>query len=275
MRYWSVVFGLMAVLVVGASLYGLVDPDWWLPKNVSLHSPLHFGAEVDHLFILIMVITGVVFVATQIAFTWVLWRFSSDRQKTASFMHGSHRLEVIWTIAPAAILVFIALYQIGAWTEIKFRGNQPRVSTHADVTAKQFQWRVRYPGADGVMNTPDDLHMVNDLRFVKNKPVVINLRTLDVLHSFYLPELRIKQDAVPGLTIPVWFDADQPGTFDIVCAELCGWGHTKMRGQITIYDTQEEFDEWMRNALLEQGRSQLNPTQVASTTASVATGGNQ
>ncbi len=274
MRYWSILFGVMGVLFVGSTLYGLVDPTWWLPKNISLRSPMHFGAEVDHLFILILWITGVVFVAVQLVMCWAMWRYSSDRNPKATFMHGSHRLEVIWTILPAAILVFIALYQIGAWTEIKFRSNQPKVAPLADVTARQFQWKIRYPGPDGVMNTADDLHLVNDLRFVKNEPVVINLRTQDVLHSFYLPELRIKQDAVPGLTIPVWFDADTAGTYDIVCAELCGWGHTKMRGQITIYDTQRDFDEWMKSALLEQGRSQLNPPLIAPNTASVAQGGN-
>lgn len=273
MRYWSILFGLVGILFVGSTLYGLIDPVWWLPKNVSLHSPMHFGAEVDHLFVLILWITGVVYIAVQLVMCWVLWRFSREKSPKATFMHGSQRLEVIWTLLPAAILVFIALYQIGTWTEIKFRSSQPKVEPLADVTARQFQWKVRYPGPDGRMNTPDDLHLVNDLRFVKDKPVVINLHTQDVLHSFYLPELRIKQDAVPGLTIPVWFDADQAGKFDLVCAELCGWGHTKMRGQITIYDTQREFDEWMKSALLEQGRSQLNPGSTP-TTASVSAGGN-
>jgi cytochrome c oxidase subunit 2 len=262
-------FGLIALMVVGAFLYGRFDPDWWLPRNVSQHSPMHLGAEIDHLYFLILWITGLVFIGTMAALCWVMWRYSSDHNKKATFMHGSQRLEVIWTILPAAILVFIALYQIGAWTEIKFRSNQPKVEPLADVTARQFQWKIRYPGPDGRMGTSDDLHTVNDLRFVKEKPIVVNLRTQDVLHSFFLPELRVKQDAVPGLTIPVWFDADTAGTFDIVCAELCGWGHTKMRGVVTIYDTQAEFDEWMKGALLEQNRSQLNPT-----TASVATGGN-
>jgi cytochrome c oxidase subunit 2 len=98
---------------------------------------------------------------------------------------------------------------------------------------------------------------VNDLHFVKNKPALINLKTQDVLHSFFLPQFRIKQDAVPGLTIPVWFDSDQSGQFELVCAELCGWGHYKMRSKVTVHETQSQFDDWMRNQLREQARDQV------------------
>ncbi|MCZ2111376.1 MAG: hypothetical protein LC118_17705 [Dehalococcoidia bacterium] len=88
----------------------------------------------------------------------------------------------------------------------------------------------------------------------------MHLRSTDVLHSFYLPQMRIKQDAVPGLTIPVWFDSDRSGSFDLACAELCGWGHYKMRGKVTVHDTQAGFDEWLQQALAEQNRSQLAAT---------------
>ena len=118
---------------------------------------------------------------------------------------------MIWTIIPAAILVFIALYQMGTWASIKFRSAAPKVQPLAEVTGRQFQWVMRYPGPDGRLHTPDDLHMVNDLHFVKGKTALIYLKSTDVLHSFFLPQLRIKQDAVPGLTIPVWFDADRAG----------------------------------------------------------------
>ena len=81
---------------------------------------------------------------------------------------------------------------------------------------------------------------------VKVTPVLIQLKSKDVLHSFFLPQMRIKQDAVPGLTIPVWFDADEAGHYEIVCAELCGWGHYKMKGGLTVHETQAQFDEWMK-----------------------------
>jgi cytochrome c oxidase subunit 2 len=260
---------LAAVFSVGVYLYAPFDAAWWLPHNVSTRGPLALGAEVDHLFIIILVITGLVFIGTQIALVYVMWKYPAAPGRKAWYLHGSQRLEVIWTIVPAAILVFIALYQMGAWTKIKFRTNQPKIKPIAEVTARQFQWKIKYPGADGKLNTADDLHMVNDFHFVKDTPTVIHLRSEDVLHSWFLPNMRIKQDAVPGLTIPVWFDSDESGTFDLVCTELCGWGHYKMRGVVTVHDTQKDFDEWFARAAKEQSRDQL----TASTTAEPATGG--
>ena len=225
--------------------------------GVDYHSLSTGGRQVDHLYILILVITGVVFIGTQVALVWALWKFPHSVAPRARYFHGSQRLEVIWTIIPAAILVFIALYQMGAWTSIKFQTAKPKVQPTAEVTARQFQWRIRYPGPDGRIGTADDLHTINDLHIVKGRPAVIHLKTEDVLHSFFLPHLRIKQDAVPGLTIPVWFDSDESGTFEIVCAELCGWGHTKMRGLMTVHESTESFDDWVEAALREQNRSQL------------------
>ncbi|MBX6313551.1 MAG: cytochrome c oxidase subunit II, partial [Isosphaeraceae bacterium] len=215
------------------------------------------GREIDHLFLLILWITGLVFIGTQIALGWVTWRYAADTSRRAEYFHGSQRLEVIWTIIPAAILVFIALYQMGTWANAKFRSNAPKVKPIARVTARQFQWLVQYPGPDGKIDTPDDLHLVNDLRFIKGQPTLIELKSRDVLHSFFLPQLRIKQDAVPGLTIPVWFDANKAGDYDLVCAELCGWGHYKMRAMVKVYDNQAQFDEWMAQALREQSRDQV------------------
>jgi cytochrome c oxidase subunit 2 len=119
---------------------------------------------------------------------------------------------------------------------------------------------MRYPGPDGRLNSSDDLITVNDLHFVKNKQALIYLKSSDVLHSFYLPHLRIKQDAVPGITIPVWFDSDTAGHFELVCAELCGWGHYKMRGKVTIHETEAEFQQWVDDQLAEQNRSQVTAT---------------
>ena len=108
----------------------------------------------------------------------------------------------------------------------------------AEVTGRQFQWMIRYPGLDGKFRTADDLFTINDLHFVKDQKTLIHLQSKDVLHSFFLPALRIKQDAVPGLKIAVWFDADQAGHYELVCAELCGWGHGRMRGNVTVHATQ-------------------------------------
>ena len=265
MRYWSVLFGLAALVCVGVFAYSPFHPDWWLPNLASdpNHTVSTFGREIDSLYVIILVITGVAFIGTQIALVWVTWKYldRTDAQgrpvRPATYFHGSQRLEVIWTIVPASVLVFIALYQMGTWASIKFRSAAPKVRPLAQVTARQFQWVMTYPGPDGKLNTPDDLHLVNDLHFVKDKTALIYLKSSDVLHSFFLPQMRIKQDAVPGLSIPVWFDSDRAGTFDLACAELCGWGHYKMRGNVTVHENQAEFDDWMQKALEAQNVSQV------------------
>jgi cytochrome c oxidase subunit II len=264
-RYWSVLFALAAVFSIGAFVYAPFNPDWWLvnPPGEHPHVASTMGRDIDSLFLIILWITGIVFIGTQVVLVWVAWKYVDRPGRVATYFHGSQRLEVIWTIIPAAILVFIALYQMGTWASIKFRSAAPRVQPLAEVTARQFQWVMRYPGPDGKLHTPDDLHMVNDLHFVKGKTALISLRSSDVLHSFFLPQLRIKQDAVPGLEIPVWFDSDRAGKYELVCAELCGWGHYKMRGNVTVHDKQSDFDEWQRDALEKQNQSQWKLTVAA------------
>jgi cytochrome c oxidase subunit 2 len=266
-RYWSVLFGVAAFLSVLAFVYAPFSPDWWVPEaGTPAHVISTFGREIDSLFIIILWITGIVFIGTQVVLVWSQYRFADELDaqgkpvRPAQYFHGSQRLEVIWTIIPAAILVFIALYQMGTWASIKFRSAAPRVPALAEITGRQFQWVMRYPGADSKLNTRDDLFTVNDLHFVKNKQALIYLKSSDVLHSFFLPILRIKQDAVPGMTIPVWFDSDTAGDFELVCAELCGWGHYKMRGKVTIHETEAEFQKWFDEQMAEQNRSQLTMT---------------
>ncbi len=129
MRYWSILFALAALFSVGAFLYAPFSPDWWLPNpaNDHLHVVSTFGREIDSLFLIILVITGIVFIGTQVVLVWVSYRYADQKDdqgqpvRRAQYFHGSQRLEVIWTIIPAAILVFIALYQMGTWASIKFR----------------------------------------------------------------------------------------------------------------------------------------------------------
>jgi len=264
-RYWSLLFALAAIFSVGTFLYAPFAPDWWLPNPLSNyhHVVSTFGREIDSLFLIILAITGLVFIGTQVVLVWASYRFVDQKDATgrplrpSRYFHGSQRLEVIWTIIPAGILVFIALYQMGTWASIKFRSAAPKVAPIAEITGRQFQWVMRYPGPDGKLNTQDDLFTVNDLHFVKNRTALIYLKSSDVIHSFFLPHMRIKQDAVPGLTIPVWFDADTAGKYDLVCAELCGWGHYKMRGSVTVHETTEEFQKWLDDKLAEQSQSQL------------------
>ena len=268
MRYWSLFFGIVALACVATFVYAPFDAEWWLPagpdaKLGHLHSASSIGKQIDALFVIILWITGAVFVGTQVVLVWAAWKFADRPGRIANYFHGSQRLELIWTIIPAVFLLFIALYQMQTWADVKFRANSPNVVPIAEVTGRQFQWLMRYPGLDGKFHTSDDVHTINDLHFVKDQTTLIQVQSKDVIHSFFLPQLRIKQDAVPGLKIPVWFDADQAGRYELVCAELCGWGHYKMRAMVTVHETQADFDRWIESASREQGRDQVADSPVA------------
>jgi len=246
--FWSLLF--LAVPVLGVAVFAVAPSiDVWLPKDVSEH-----GSQIDGLFYFILALTGVVFIATEFLLFWFIWKYDESIAKgPATYIHGSHTLEVVWTIIPAVVLLFLAIYQMNTWADVKMR--RPVMAPTVEVVARQFEWRLRYPGRDGQLGTPDDLFLVNDLHLPVDEDVLVQLKSMDVLHSFFLPNLRVKQDAVPGMKIPVWFKAKETGEYDLVCAELCGWGHYKMKGRVTFV-TRPEFDAWLERMYLEQEATQ-------------------
>lgn len=267
-KFWSILFLLVPIL--GVACFA-VAPSYhiWLPEDVSTH-----GHTIDHLFYFILWLTGAVFVATECTLFWFMWRFDSKANaQPVKFTHGSHSLEVVWTIIPAATLLFIAIYQMNAWADAKMRnpgfgpdgvaGTADDVKPIMEVMARQFEWRVRYPGlkGEGVFDDGDDIYVVNDIHIPVNEEILFNLKSQDVLHSFFLPNMRVKQDAVPGMVIPVWFRATKVGTYDLVCAELCGWGHYKMKGRITV-ESREQFDKWLAMKLKDQEATQQSPAST-------------
>src|SRR5262245_41592850 len=134
----------------------------WLPENINAH-----GGVIDSLFMFILVLTGIIFIATNAALVWFLWRYDAGQNaQPVVFTHGSHALEVVWSILPAATLVFIAIYQMDAWSDAKMR--RPRLPSGelkpeiAEVTGRQFEWRSRYACKDGMVGTEDDIQVVND-----------------------------------------------------------------------------------------------------------------
>jgi cytochrome c oxidase subunit 2 len=270
-RFWCAFFVFWPIAALVVSWYAPAW-NWWFPKGPTgtgaAMSPL--GERIDDLFYMILVVTTVTFIGTQAALGFVLFRGASlsDREHgedgagQAWFTHGSHNLEVMWTIVPAGILLFIALYQMDVWAEYRIKDNFPeqvRNRPLAEVTARQFEWRIRYPGFDAQGNLlelqpnpqPTDLYAVNDLHVPSGQPVMIELKSGDVQHSFFLPELRVKQDAVPGLVIPVWFEARKSDEYALLCAELCGWGHYKMKARL-VAEPEEKWLEWLRALAREQ-----------------------
>jgi cytochrome c oxidase subunit 2 len=243
-KLWSLVFLFVPIFSV---LIFAVAPSqgWWLPEDVS-----SYGHRIDNLFKWILVIVTIAFLATQGALVAFLFKYGARGGK-GTFIHTNHRLEFWWTIIPAGILVVIAFVQFNTWIDIKSQKKFPHQEPDAEVLAGQFEWRIRYPGPDGKIGTQDDIQSLNNLHVPVDKDFVIRLRSRDVLHSFFLPNLRVKQDAVPGMEIPVWFHPTKEGEFNHYCAELCGWGHYKMRGMLTVHSL-AAYDTWLSERQVEQ-----------------------
>jgi cytochrome c oxidase subunit 2 len=255
-RFPSAARALRAALFFGAAALSPAAagalPFWLhLPEQASTYAP-----QVDGMFHLIMWITGVIFVLVEVIFLVFLWKYRHREGRVAKYTHGNNRLEVIWTIIPALICVMLALLSRRIWDHIK--ENMPHDALEIQVTGEQFAWNFRYPGPDGKFDTPDDVVSLNQMHFPVGKPVVVTLTSKDVIHSFFLPEFRVKQDAVPGMHTRIWFEGNKVGHWEIACAELCGLGHYRMKGFVTV-DTPDDYAKWLADQAAAQAAEQPAP----------------
>jgi cytochrome c oxidase subunit 2 len=286
-KWWSVLFGAVLLASFGLFVVAAFVPGWWLPVLANADS---FGWDVDYLFYLILALTGFFFVLTEAILVYNMWTFAAKPGRKPDYVHGNHRLEMLWTIVPAAILLFIAFAQISAWNKIKLQSRMPNPDQVLEVSARQFEWRMRYPTDENrqtmheewAAGKPqvadawgrntfaeiDDLHIGNEVHTWLNADTRIYLKTRDVLHSFFLPNMRLKQDAVPGKTIPVWFKptlanakwnpatkkVDTTEIWELACAELCGWGHYKMQGRLYVHESYESYKAWLEHLQEEEHR---------------------
>jgi cytochrome c oxidase subunit 2 len=213
----------------------------WFPKNVST-----FGGEIDSVFYLIFYIVGFWFLLTEGIILYSIIRHRHRKDRRASFIQGEKWAEFAWVLVPAAIVLILDLgidFAGGkVWARIK--GEAPAGDVQVQVTGKQFNWIITYPGPDGAFGTTDDLTEMNELHVPVGKVVRVILKAEDVIHSFFVPTLRLKQDCLPGRNIPIWFEVTEPGKYEIACAELCGFGHYTMRGFLVVH-TDEEYTQWM------------------------------
>ncbi len=152
---------------------------------------------------------------------------------------------MIWTVLPALFIVGLAVASQTVWPQIKDPDQFPGDALQLGVEASQFEWNVRYPGPDGELGTNDDFTTRNQLHVPVRRPVVVHLTSADVIHSFFIPSFRIKQDAVPGMEgVRVWFEATDAGEYPLACAELCGLGHYRMRASVIVHP-EGEHESWM------------------------------
>jgi cytochrome c oxidase subunit 2 len=232
------------------------------PVEASAHA-----AQIDQMTILTHWLMAVLFVGWGSFFIYTLIRFRKGANPKASYegvkSHFASYIE--WTVA-AIELVLIVAFAIPAWASRVDAFPQESQATVVRVVAEQFAWNVHYPGADGQFGrtdpklmsadnplgldrsdpaAKDDITTINQLVLPVGKPVIVHLSSKDMIHSFSLIQMRVKQDAIPGQTIPVWFTPILTGDWEINCSQLCGLGHFRMRGAYSI-KSQADFDEWMK-----------------------------
>jgi len=214
----------------------------WFPENVST-----YGGEIDSLFSFVAYITGIWLFLTLGALLLFLTRYRFREGRRAVYVRGDTLRQAAWTLLPLLVVVlldiWIDLRNAPVWARVK--QSLPPSPVRVQVTAKQFNWEMVYPGPDGQFGTADDLQLENELHVPVGKVVRVTLKAKDVIHSFFLPNLRLKQDAVPGREIEAWFEATKPGRYEIPCAELCGFGHSGMKGWLTVHPP-DEYQKWVK-----------------------------
>jgi cytochrome c oxidase subunit 2 len=232
-----------------------------LPVEASAHA-----AEIDHMIVLIHWLMAVLFVGWGVYFVYVLFRFRKGANPRASYTGAKAHFSKYIEAGVAVVEVVLLLgYAIPAWAR-RVRDFPPeKDAVVIRVVGEQFAWNVHYPGPDGKFgrtdvklvaadnplgldrsdpNAKDDITTINQLNLPANRSILIHLSTKDVIHSFAIYEMRVKQDAIPGMEIPVWFIPTRPGDYEITCSQLCGLGHYRMRGFVTV-QSPAAFDQWM------------------------------
>ena len=217
---------------------------WGFPSDISAT-----GYWVDRLFWLALWLTGIAFAIVVGVLAYFLIRYRARPHRRAYYMHGESRGAIALT-GGLALLVFLlidvnlAYHDHFAWEAVWGTPPSAKEALRVEIMPEQFAWNIRYAGPDGIFRTADDVTTINLLHVPVNKPVVVQLSSKDVIHSFFLPNLRIKMDAVPGMVTSLYFQATKPGTYDIACAEHCGFGHYRMRGFL-IVESNDTFETWM------------------------------
>ncbi len=230
---------------------------WWFPTAISEHA-----SALDKQFLLTIIVVGVAFTAAQVGLGYMVWKYrDTGNRSRATYTHGSSKLEVIWTIVTAVIFIGLALMGQSVWASLRIN-EAPAGAFQVEVVAQQFQWNFHYAGTDGVFgrtdpkliddsslnfigmdeedpNAKDDaVHSV--LAIPVGRPVELFLRSKDVIHNFWVPQLRFKQDLVPGMVIRVHFTANTTGKYELACAELCGQLHFKMKSYLLVLPEDEQ-----------------------------------
>jgi len=248
----------------------------WFPENISSD-----GVLIDAQFARTFAVVGSAFVAAQLALAYAVWRYSRAAGTRAAHLRGSNRLEAAWTIFTALVFIALAIMGQRVWSRLQLTSaaSVPVEPVRINLVAQQFQFTFHYAGADGVFGgtAPDfyndalgnyagldpndaagrDDSQLPTLVVPVNRDIELTMRSRDVIHDFFVPAMRIKQDIVPGLPIRLRFTATRAGRYEIPCAELCGSGHYKMKSWLIVvpadeYATMEKMSKAQFRARVEE-----------------------
>ena len=247
---------ILILIAVGSVVFHLVSPWWWTPIASN-------WSYIDNTIIMTFWITGIVFVAVVLFMGYCVFRFRHQDGRQAAYEPESKRLEWWLTIVTAVGVAAMLAPGLFVWNQFV---TVPEGASEFEVVGQQWQWSFRLPGKDGRLGTSDTRNISPDnplglnpsdpngqddvvieggeLHLPSGKPIKILLRSIDVLHDFYVPEFRAKMDMVPGLITYFWLTPTRTGTFEILCAELCGVGHPQMRG-VVVVETESAYHAWL------------------------------
>ena len=246
----------LLLVAVGSVVFHFVSPWWWTPIASN-------WGYIDDTLIITFWITGFVFVAVVGFMAYCVWRFRHKKGQTALYEPENKRLEWWLTVATAVGVAAMLAPGLYVWNQFI---TVPADATEVEVVGRQWSWSYRLPGKDGKLGTSDTRNVsadnplglnpndpngkddivveTDDLHLQIGKPVKLLLRSVDVLHDFYVPEFRGKMDMIPGLVTYFWMTPTRTGTFDILCAELCGVGHPQMRGKVVVAE-EAKYQAWL------------------------------
>jgi cytochrome c oxidase subunit II len=246
---------LLLMVGIGSVLFHIMSPWWWTPIASN-------WSYIDHTIIITFWITGVVFIAIILFMAYCVWRFRDGTR--AEYKPENKKLEAWLTVLTGLGVAAMLAPGLIVWGDFV---TVPKDAQEFEVIGQQWQWSFRLPGRDGVLGTSDTRNVDGDntlglnkndpkalddvvisggdLHLQINKPVKVVLRSIDVLHDFYVPEFRGKMDMVPGMVTYFWFTPIRTGNFEILCAELCGVGHYTMRGKVVV-DSEADYQAWLQ-----------------------------
>jgi cytochrome c oxidase subunit II len=247
----------LVLVVAGSVLFHFLSPWWWTPIASN-------WSYIDHTLVITFWVTGIAFAAVVLFMAYCVYRFRHREGTQAHYEPESKRLEWWLTVVTAVGVAAMLAPGLFVWAQFV---SVPKDATEVEIIGQQWQWSFRLPGADGKLGTadnrkvspentlginPDDpagkddvIVEAADLHLPIDKPVKVLLRSVDVLHDFYVPEFRAKMDMVPGMITYFWFTPTRTGTFEVLCAELCGSGHAYMRG-VVVVDTEQDYQAWLQ-----------------------------